>query len=108
MNLVGVATLIGAYAMLCAPVFAQTAPPARTVDEQLAIGSKTIIQAGFRSSLDVELAPPLALKAGVSLSAGRINLSLRGITGHLQFRGDLSSIQRIIQVHRTFMPPPVR
>jgi len=78
------------------------------VDEQLAIASKTIIQTGYRSSLDVELGPPLALKAGVSLSADRIILSLRGITGHLQFRGDLSSIQRIIQAHRTFMPPPVR
>jgi len=78
------------------------------VDEQLAIGTKTIIQTGYRSSLNVELGPPLALKAGVSLSADRIILSLRGITGHLQFHGDLSSIQRIIQAHRTVTPPPVR
>jgi len=103
-----VAAFLGAFALLCAPCLAQTSPPVRTLDEQVAIGSKTIIQSHYRSSLDVELGPPLALKAGISLSADRIILSLRGITGHLQFRGDLSSIERIIQAHRTVMPPPVR
>ena len=69
---------------ICA-IYAQ----AQTVNEEfdLNITSERITESNFRRSKEVALeGSEVRLRAGASVSAGRIDLRLFGITGHVRFR----------------------
>ena len=77
-------------------------PAANTrADERftLAIADKTIARGPYDESLEVGIDRPVSVHVGVAVHADRIRIELRGITGDVRFRADLSPVTNVIDRH---------
>ena len=62
---------------------------------RLDIAEKHIVEAPFERHLDAEMnAADLRLRVGAGVSAERIDVTLRGVTGDVSFRATLADIRR--------------
>lgn len=81
------------------------APSRTTADEsfELNITQHRIIESDFKASTALEVGQEsqgLRLSVGTSLSASRINVMLRNVTGRVRFRASLEPVLRRLRVRR--------
>ena len=84
-------------------------PPAASAEEpaiavrnepiHLNITERRIDRGPYETSLQVGIDRPVQLHVGVALAAAHITVTLRGVRGDGEFRGDLSRLTRVIAAH---------
>lgn len=89
-----------------------SAPPAdASEDFDLNIGERRITEADYEASLTVALGQESArsvnLRVGVAVSAGRIDVLLRNVRGHVRFRATLGQVLRRLEERRAAGAPSV-
>ncbi|GAC1307174.1 MAG: hypothetical protein NVS2B3_09200 [Vulcanimicrobiaceae bacterium] len=92
--------------MIVPLALALLAPTAIRADERftLDIASRTIVRETFAASVEVGVDRPIVLHVGVALRADDMHVDLRGITGDVRFRADLSPITSVIDRHTSHNP----
>ena len=89
-------------ALICANsvAVAQSAVPPINEDFELNIAFERITETDFIRSTEAELTTPkLRLRVGVSVDAGSIDVTLRGITGRVRFRASMEELlQRVARL----------
>ena len=82
----------------------QTRPnPVPTEEFDLNIANERITEENFFRSTALDLdAGNVTVHVGAAVSASRVDLTLRGVTGHVRFRASLGQLERL------FRPTPAR
>jgi hypothetical protein len=75
-------------------------------DFDLNIDARHINESDFHAETAIELgdARGLAVKVGVVLRAGEIDVLLRNVHGHVRFRATLGPVQRLLDARRDAQP----
>ena len=92
--------ILTGFIFACPSALAQT-----TADESfdLNITQRRIVESNFKASTAVEVGEQergLRLSIGTSLTASRINVMLRDVTGRVRFRATLEPVLRRLRVRR--------
>ena len=79
---------------------AQSSPPAVTEEFDLNITNERITETNFTRTTAVSAdGQNVRVNVGVAVAADRIDLTMRGVTGHVRFRGSLDTLwQRLQQI----------
>jgi hypothetical protein len=109
-------TVLAGWLLAAAGAWAQEPPqpagtePRTRADEtfDLNIAEKRITEENFQASTALDLATAgernLRLHVGAVVTARRIELLLRNVTGRVRFVGDLGRVARVIDSHRAAAP----
>lgn len=75
-------------------------------DFELNIDNSRTTEMNYKRSTNVEInAPNVSVGVGATVSAQRIDLFLRGVTGRVRFRASLEAIRRRIEQANQTRPP---
>lgn len=85
-------------AVLLSPGLHAQAPAPQNEEFDLDIKQEQIVETNFtRSTSLLKQNEKICVEAGAAVSAGRIDVTMRGVTGHVRFRANLDAIERLFR-----------